>query len=427
MDRTWETTRGGGSLRSQLLDRVAILLTLALLGFTVVLLVLLPRAPSPQVILVSVLALIAVEVGLLLFYADYRLRLLVVKPVDAMVEQAESIAAGKYDARLSPSGSEELRRLAESVNAMADRLIHHQEQLKRNVQSLHETNRELVVARRELVHAEKLAAVGRMAAGVAHEIGNPLGSLMGYLEVARRRGSSDTEWIDAVEEEARRIDRVMRGMLDFARPTNGQVREFDVNEVVRDTVRLIQNQGRLKTVRVELDLELPGGFVLGDPLHVEQILVNLLLNADDAIREASAPGRITVTTRAGDFQHAVPHDPPRRAGDPDGIDYSHLRRQRSHENPFASFAPGDRIVSIEVRDNGTGIPRDKLEQVFEPFFTTKEPGRGTGLGLAVCARLAGALGGGMVAESVPAEGTGITLILPCTSADARNESVEGVA
>ena len=418
--------RFGGSLRSQLLDRVAILLTLALLALAVVMLVWLPRATSPQVLLVSLLSLIAVDVALVMVYGDSRLRRLVVRPVAQMVEQAEAIARGRYDQRLECSGAVELKRLAESVNAMADRLIHNQEQLQRNVQSLHATNRELVLARRELVHAEKLATVGRMAAGIAHEIGNPLGGLIGYLEVARRRGSGDREWIDAVEGEANRIDRVVRGLLDFARPRKTRVTDFDVNTVVRETVRLLQAQGRMKTVRVETDLEIPGATVRGDPQHLEQILVNLLLNADDAIGEAGSPGRITLVTTTRGFEGA-PEELLRREDDPDGIDYSHLRQNRSHHDPLSRLRPGDRVVHIEVTDNGVGIPAEELDHVFEPFFTTKDPGRGTGLGLAVSARLATTFGGAMTAESKPNEGTRFGLILPCASSEAHIARVEEVA
>ncbi len=424
---TTANSRERGSLRSQLLDRVAVLLILALLGLAVAMLAWLPRASSPQVILVTLLSLIAVDVALVLAYADYRLKHLVVRPIGRMVSQAEAIAAGKYDRRLERSGAAELQRLAESVNSMADRLIHHQEQLKHNVRSLHATNRELVLARRELVHAEKLAAVGRMAAGVAHEVGNPLGALIGYVEVAKRRGSGDGEWIEAVEEEAKRIDRVIRSLLDFSRPTRGQIKDFEVNAVIRETVQLLRRQGRLKTARVETDLELPGVHVTGDPLHLEQILVNLLLNADDAIREATTPGRITVRTATGLFRQARPQEPSRRQDDPDGIDYSHLRHHRSPRNPLARFDAGDRIVTIQVVDNGPGIPEVELEQVFEPFFTTKEPGRGTGLGLAVSARLAEALGGGMIADSTASEGTRFALVLPCARPQTESVPVEGVA
>ncbi len=403
------------------------LLTLALLALAVVLLVWLPSAPTAQVLLVGLLSLIAVDVVVVLIYGDYRLRDLFVKPVGTMVKQAEAIAAGQYDRRLEPCGADELTRLAESVNGMADRLIHHQELLRQNIASLSETNRELSLARRELVQSEKLAAVGRMAAGVAHEIGNPLGAILGYLEVAQRRGAGDAEWIDAMKSEARRIDRVVRGLLDFARPTNGAERTFEVNGVIRETLQLLQNQGRLKTVRIETDLELPSPVVKGDPSHFEQILVNLLLNADDAIHEAAAPGRIQVVTSLAAFEAPVPREPIRRTNDPDGVDYSHLRRHRTEPDALGRFEPGDRVVRIEVIDNGVGIGGEELARVFEPFFTTKAPGRGTGLGLAVSARLAEALGGGMVADSRSGEGTRFTLVLPRASVATENSVAEEVA
>ncbi|MCG8469134.1 MAG: ATP-binding protein [Gemmatimonadetes bacterium] len=180
-------------------------------------------------------------------------------------------------------------------------------------------------------------------------------------------------------------------------------------------------------MRVETDLELPGAQVRGDPQHLEQILVNLLLNADDAIREASAPGRITVRTSTSEYAGPARDAPIRRTDDPDGIDYSHLRSSQPHRNPFAEFEPGDRIVHIEVSDNGVGIPREKLGHVFEPFFTTKDPGRGTGLGLAVCVRLASGLGGGMTAESGLPEGTRFGVVLPIVSTSNGAARVKGVA
>jgi hypothetical protein len=418
--------RPAGSLRSQLLHGVAVLLTLALLALAVVMLWWIPRSPSPQVLLAGVLSLIAIDVGLVLLYGDHGLRRFFIRPVEAMAKQAEAIAEGRYERRLVPAGAEELRRLAESVNGMADRLIHHQELLRENVVSLSDTNRELSLARRELVQSEKLAAVGRMAAGVAHEIGNPLGAIFGYLDVAARRGG-DQEWISSVRGEAARVDRVVRSLLDFARPTTATTRPFDVNEVIREALVLLRNQGRLKTVRVETDLELPGPTVLGDPAHFEQILVNLLLNADDAIREAGAPGRIQVRSITGRFETPVAREPAKRASDPDGIDYSHLRKHRTDPDSLGRFETGDRVVCVEVVDNGVGIDEDALESVFEPFFTTKEPGRGTGLGLAVSARLVEAMGGGMMADSRPDRGTRFAVVVPESDRKPQQAVVEGVA
>ena len=416
-----------GSLRSQLVHGIAVLLTVALLALAVTMLVWLPRAPSPQVLLGSLVSLILVDVGLVLWYGDYRIRQLFIRPVEIMVDQAEGIARGEHGRRLAVTGADELKRLAESVNGMADRLIHHQERLRRNVASLNETNKALSLAKRELAQSEKLAAVGRMAAGVAHEIGNPLGAILGYVEVSTRRGTADPEWLASIRYEAERIDRVVRGLLDFSRPTHVVRHAFEVNDVIRSTVELLQTQGRLKTVRVEIDVELPSPRVTGDPAQLEQILVNLLLNADDAIAEARVPGRLQVISSVTTFSTSVPREPVRRDGDPDGIDYSHLRRHRTEPDSFGRFEPGDSVVRIDVVDNGVGISEGQIDSVFEPFFTTKEPGRGTGLGLAVSARLAEALGGGVAADSRPDEGTRFSLILPRAVAASQETSVEEVA
>ena len=416
-----------GSLRSQLVHGIAVLLTVALLALAVTMLVWLPRAPSPQVLLGSLVSLILVDVGLVLWYGDYRIRQLFIRPVEIMVDQAEGIARGEHGRRLAVTGADELKRLAESVNGMADRLIHHQERLRRNVASLNETNKALSLAKRELAQSEKLAAVGRMAAGVAHEIGNPLGAILGYVEVSTRRGTADPEWLASIRYEAERIDRVVRGLLDFSRPTHVVRHAFEVNDVIRSTVELLQTQGRLKTVRVEIDVELPSPRVTGDPAQLEQILVNLLLNADDAIAEARVPGRLQVISSVTTFSTSVPREPVRRDGDPDGIDYSHLRRHRTEPDSFGRFEAGDSVVRIDVVDNGVGISEGQIDSVFEPFFTTKEPGRGTGLGLAVSARLAEALGGGVAADSRPDEGTRFSLILPRAVAASQETSVEEVA
>jgi len=416
-----------GSLRSSVLDGLAVLLVLSLSGLAAVMLAWLPVFASPQVLFASLFMVIVADVALTLLYMDRRLRRLFLRPVEGMVAQAEAIAAGHYDRRLDPNGGEELERLAESVNDMADRLIHHQHQLRQNVASLHETNRALSIARHELVQSEKLAAIGRMSAGIAHEIGNPLGAVFGYLEVARRRGVVDREWIESVQEEVTRIDRVVRGLLDFARPTYRPAVIFEVNEVVSETIGLLQKQGRLQSVTVTTDLQRPSSRVRGDPGHLQQILVNLLLNADDAVQGGAGRKCIRVSAATREFRAPLRREPSHREGDRDGVDYSHLRRHRTEPDSFGRFEPGDRVVWIEVRDNGMGIGESALRNVFEPFFTTKEPGRGTGLGLAVSARLAESLGGGMAAESKPEEGTKFMLVLPTAGREGDTEVAEEVA
>jgi C4-dicarboxylate-specific signal transduction histidine kinase len=390
-------------------------------------LVWLPQTPSPGMLLLSLVSLIIADVALVLIFGDYLLRGLFVQPVTTMAGEAEVIAAGDYSRRLEPTGADELRRLAESVNGMADSLITNQAQLQENIRSLDTTNRELSLARRELIQSEKLATVGRLAAGIAHEVGNPLGAIVGYLEVARRREEDSEEWVEGVAHEAERIDRVVRSLLDFARPAQAYSQEIPVNESASKAIELLENQGHLKNIRVELDSVEPSPVVLGDSTHLEQILVNLLLNAGDAIREASTPGRIVVSTSVAPFEEVRPQEPTRRAEDPEGVDYSHLRRHRRSPQAADRFEVGQLVVSIDVTDNGTGIELDQLDSIFEPFYTTKEPGRGSGLGLAVSSRLAEQMGGAMSVQCEEEGGTRFALLLPSAQTSTHESSVEGAA
>lgn len=422
-----EQPERGGSLRSILHQGMATLLTIALLALAVAMLIWLPRMPSPPVLLISLISVIIADVALVLLFGDYLLRRQFVGPVEAMVGEAEMIADGDLTRRLHASGADELRRLAGSVNRMADRLIKNQAQLQENVRSLDTTNRELSLTRRELVQAEKLVTVGRLAAGIAHEVGNPLGAIVGYMEVARRRSTGEEEWIEGVSREAARIDRVIRGLLDFARPTPSHSKEIRINDAVESAVELLQNQGRLKRIRLELELETPTPVVFGDSTHIEQILVNLLLNAADAIREVSAPGRIVLRTSVAPFEEVRRQPASRRQDDPEGVDYSHLRQHRRSPEAADRFEAGQLVATIEVSDNGAGIDPEHLGNIFEPFYTTKDPGRGSGLGLAVSARLAEQMGGAMAADSDPAEGTRFTVLLPCTRTSTGEDSIRGAA
>lgn len=422
-----EQPEKAGSLRSILLQGMATLLTIALLALAVAMLIWLPRMPSPPILLISLISLIIADVALVLLFGDYLLRRQFVGPVETMVGEAEMIAEGDLSRRLHTVGADELRRLAESVNRMADRMIEKQAQLSENIRSLDATNRELSLTRRELIQAEKLVTVGRLAAGIAHEVGNPLGAIVGYLEVARRRGNGEEEWVEGVSREAGRIDRVIRGLLDFARPTASHSKEIRINDAVESAVELLENQGRLKKIRLELDLATPTPIVFGDSTHVEQILVNLLLNSADAIRDVNAPGRIVLRTSMASFEEIRQQPAPRRQGDPEGVDYSHLRQHRRSPEAADRFEPGQLVATIEVSDNGAGIDPDHLANIFEPFYTTKDPSRGSGLGLAVSARLAEQMGGAMAAASDPTEGTRFTVMLPCTHPSTREDSIKGAA
>jgi signal transduction histidine kinase len=360
----------------------------------------------------SLILIAAIDLLLLGMFGNYRLKRLVLDPLGEMVRGSERIAGGDRDRLLPRTETAELERLSSAVNAMAATLLENQELLAENVRSLDDTNRELSDARSRLVRAEKLASIGRLAAGVAHEIGNPLGAIIGYLELGRRRGAGG-EWVEGIAYETQRIDRIVRGLMEYAKPKTAAGREVDLNTTVRRTAEMMALQGRFKRVDLALALEEIAP-VLGDESQIEQVLVNLLLNAADAIDDRGGQGRIEVSTRnatVGTLEDGVHR---RRRDDPEGVDYAHLRRydRAADPGPTPGLRTGEPAVELRVRDDGVGIPEEIRTRVFEPFFSTKEPGRGTGLGLAVSARLIEGMGGVIEALSGEEGGAVLRILLP---------------
>lgn len=317
-------------------------------------------------------------------------------------------AAGGAFLALDRLVSARLRRLS---GALAEQ----RKLLAENVRSLERTNRALTEARDELVHAEKLASTGRLAAGLAHEIGNPLNAILSYVEVGRRRGTEE-EWLEGVREEAERIDEIVTGLLDFARPGREETGPVAVGELVRDTLALLEAQGRLDGIEVDLRVEEPLPTARARRSRLQQVLVNLLLNACDAVEEPDAESaRVAVRASRGVFEPpSLPRPAPRREEDPEEVDYSHLRRldQPARERMAPPLGAGDRVVRIAVADDGPGVDADPLRRVFEPFYTTKEPGRGSGLGLAVSERLIEGMGGWIDVRNREEGGAEFTISLP---------------
>ncbi|MGD8496932.1 MAG: ATP-binding protein [Gemmatimonadales bacterium] len=402
------------SLRLRLLGGLLILTFVAL--FTVAITVYIGFALQlpPEMLGLMVAVVIVVDMFLVYMLAERRLSRFVLEPVDHMVEGAERIAAGDHGSRLEATATTELERLAAAVNAMAATLIRNQDELTRNVASLDATNRELSEARMRLVRSEKLASIGRLAAGIAHEVGNPLGAILGYTALGARELGGEHEWLTGIEEEARRIDRIVRGLLDFARPRSASRHAVDVADIVQRTVQMMTLQGRFKQIEVELAVsqELPP--VRADGHQLEQVLVNLLLNAADAIGETGDGGRIRVGAHPVTVDRVPEDSLRRRESDPEGVDYTHLRRLETVRDPGPQrqLARGDPAVAIVVSDDGPGVPEEIRGRLFEPFFTTKDPGKGTGLGLAVSARLIEGMGGTIEVEPGESGGASFRVLLP---------------
>jgi two-component system NtrC family sensor kinase len=401
-------------LRRELLLSFVVLFAGAVLLAGLGLAFLLPVFASPGEAALFIIVLVAADLGVLFVFAGALLRRSLFSPMERLAGHARRIGEGDYHHRIPPMERLELDQIRESVNAMADTLITGQELLAENVASLERTNEELVVARDQVVQAARLASVGTLAAGIAHEVGNPLGAIMAFVDVAAARiakEGGDTDLLDSIRKEARRIDQIVRGLLDYARPRESGAGPLPPALVLERVRELMHNQGKLDGIDDQWEVQGDVPDVLMEPHRLEQVLVNLLLNAIDALQGTEEP-RITVRLSVG--EGGVAKLPLRRADDPPGVNYLHRRRvaRDARGSGIDPLFTAPQVAVVEVEDNGPGIPEDALDRVFDPFFTTKEPGKGTGLGLSICARLVEGMGGRIRVENRPTGGARFTIRLP---------------
>ena len=279
-------------LRRELLASLGILFGGVTLLLGIAISLVLPFLRSTGEATVFILIIVAVDLVIVLTFGGWALKKNLLEPMDELVLGVKKIADGDYRHRLEIPHGLELGSITESVNAMADRLIAGQQVLAENIRSLDETNVKLVEARNEVIQAARLASVGTLAAGIAHEVGNPLTAIIGYADVALRRieaDQGDPELLESIRSEAQRIDGIVRGLLDFARPQPDEITPVRVDEVIEGVRELLENQGRLGQIEHSWTLDAKCPPVLMDPRHLEQVLVNLLLNATDAVKDLATP------------------------------------------------------------------------------------------------------------------------------------------
>jgi C4-dicarboxylate-specific signal transduction histidine kinase len=206
-----------------------------------------------------------------------------------------------------------------------------------------------------------------------------------------------------------RIDRIVRGLLDYARAPAEDAHAVPVSNVLGDVRELLENQGKLDGIEVDWGVPPEGGDLVAEPHRLQQVVVNLLLNAIDALEGVPTPRiRVGLHHEEGELRRLRP----RREDDPPGVNYMHRRRLADDEVGIDPVSRASRVTVIEVSDNGPGISPEDVERIFDPFYTTKEPGKGTGLGLSICARLVEGMGGQIEAGAGPDGGARFEIRLP---------------
>lgn len=286
---------------------------------------------------------------LLLFFAYITLTRAIVRPIERLARSADRVATGSPNLDLPSGGAREVVDLGSSVRAMAARLLAEEQALRAKVDELTKTTKSLGETREQLAGSERMASVGRLAAGVAHEIGNPIAAIMGMHDLIADDLTDEetrTDFLRRMRKETERIHVVVRDLLDYARPEESPISlrptDAGVAEVVDDALNLMRPQKDFKAITTTIDVPADLRVALS-PQRLTQVLLNLLLNASAALASQTEERAIRVRATAT-----------------------------------------SKMVRLVVEDTGPGIPADLRQRIFDPFVTTKDVGAGTGLGLAVC-------------------------------------------
>ena len=284
---------------------------------------------------------------------------LITRPLDRLTQATREIATGRFDVRVDVPSRDEIGELSNAFNLMAAGLREREEALR--------------AAQGQLVQSEKMAAFGQLGAGIAHEVKNPLAGILGCAQVALRKAEPGTVQhtnLTLIEKETRRCKKIVDNLLRFARQEKAMMEPTEPNQVVEDSVAIVAHQLEMNGVHIEIDLTPSLPMILGNANQLQQVLMNLIINAQQAME--GTPGQVTVRTR--------------------------------------KHASGG--VEIHVRDNGPGISPENLNKIFEPFFTTKPSGHGTGLGLSVSFGIVKDHAGEIAVESALGHGTTFLVTLP---------------
>ncbi len=328
-----------------------------------------------------ILLYIAVDAILLIAFGFFLLSRYLVTPLKKLTSLTENIASGDIDGiPLFFSDKNEIGKLSTALKVMTEKLKQERDKIQQQMRALEAKNAQLQQAHREVLHSEKLASVGRLAAGIAHEIGNPIGIILGYLHMLR---SGDTpaperaDYLNRIEAETERVHGIISDLLGFAQPATQDKQPCFLNALITDTCAFVSCQKDFRDIAFVFNLaeDLPA--VYANEKMLRQLIMNLVLNARDAMANG---GTLTLST--------------------------------------GSATDGERgALCFTVADTGTGISPEHQAKIFDPFFTTKQQGRGTGLGLANVHRIVELSGGSISFASTPGQGTVFTIKFPVQGAE----------
>jgi len=313
---------------------------------------------------------------------------LVDNPVKQLMNHAREVGTGNLDARVEIASGDEMGFLADGMNEMTLKLKKSHYQLEEWGRTLErkvaERSRELEQVQAQLIRSEKLASLGELAAGIAHEINNPLTGILVYSSLIRSDARLHPDLkndLETVIRETERCATIVRGLLDFARESVPQKSRLNVHDVLSASLALVKKQAQLQNIDIKLDYSREVTPIFADPNQLEQVFVNMFLNASYAMTDG---GTLTIATTPGS---------------------------------------GGSGVVVRITDTGCGIPEENLPRIFDPFFTTKES-RGTGLGLSISYGIVESHGGTIEVESSP--GIGTTFIIRLPADHVTNREVPGL-
>jgi signal transduction histidine kinase len=302
------------------------------------------------------------------------------RPLEALIQKTQRVGEGDFSGPIHLKRNDELGQLAESLNQMCDQLVAQQERISMEAKAR-------LDAMQQLRHADRLKTVGRLAAGIAHELGTPLNVVSGRAGLIASGQLPQSEVIAsavAIEKESKKITTIIRQLLDFARRSTPQRSCVDLRNVVRQTTELVRSLAEKQSVEIHVTGDGQPLVAEIDPGQIQQVLTNILVNAIHAMPKGG------VVTIDSETRLARPED--------------------------ESDAELQSTICVSIRDEGAGIDKEHLEQIFEPFFTTKDVGEGTGLGLSIAYGIVREHGGWITVSSRPNEGSCFEVYLPSEQA-----------